>query len=264
MASLISRLSTDGDPRRMFRDQMYIIDGRLVEQDLGEVISSATFLSEPADNYDAYQLATVRTTVMDVVDAYDSLYDLNGVPCSLIVMADDNRQVGIEYHWDPANYGRLNRELGLEAATDSCTIQWDGLIGSIEEFGPNRLKISSNTTITIEQDGDSGGLDPDDPSDPEDPPVDPGEDPDVIVVGGVSEIDATVNPNSRYVLKFAVPDGVTVGGIKGMDTSMSWNAKTLTLTGWMLGPGPKTVTLSVGDSEVKIIIRAYPVSQHVI
>lgn len=264
MASLISRLSLGNGAHQIAEDTMLLIDGSLSNQHIEDVSQTATFVVEFDDGYDAYRLATSTQAVMDVVDDSEPLEAFGDLATTLEIVAEDDRRLGLVYNYDPENTGRLNRELGSATAMDTIEVQWPGLVGNIEESGYIRTTISSNISIIIEQDGDNGGLDPDDPSDPPDPPVDPGEDPDVIVVGGISEIDVTVNPNSVYTLRLAVSDGAEIKGVSGMDSSMSWNARTHTLSGWMLGQGPKMVTLNLSESEVKLYIRAYPVSQHVI
>ena len=264
MASLISRLSLGNGAHQIAEDTMFLLDKSLSNQHIDDVDQVITLLVEPGNDYDAYKLATTVQATMDITEGYDPLEALDGSPLTVDVLVEDDRRLGLAYRYDPNNKGRMNRELGSNNAMDEIDVQWPGLVGNVEEFGYIRTTVSSNISIIIEQDGENGGLDPSDPSDPPDPPVDPGEDPDVIVVGGISEIDVTVNPNSVYTLRLAVSDGAEIKGISGMDSSMSWNARTHTLTGWMLGPGPKMVSINLGESEAKLYIRAYPTTQHII
>lgn len=268
MASLISRLSEEDGSYRLAKSYMYIIDNSLSEIGSDSISQETVVLIDPDQDYDAYRLATTRQASMDVIDGTNEpLMDTSSMTV-FHILADDDRQLGLDYKWDPNSKSRVNSELGMSVARDSCQVQWDGFVGNLSEFGVNLTKVMSNTTITIEQDGDSGGLDPDDPLDPPDPPPDPGDDPDTIVIAGVSEIDVTVNPNSFYTIRLAVVQGAEIKGVKGMDTSMSWNNLTKTLTGWMLGPGPKEVTVELttesGSDSAKLILRAGPISRHII
>ena len=268
MASLISRLTLGNGAHQSAEDSMYIVDGSLFNTHAVDLHQTVVVSSQAGNDYDAYRLAVAAQASMDVTEATDGSVVASAIPATQVAVAEavveDDQKLGLHYRYDPDNYGRLNTDLGSNIDTDSMTLQWPSLSGHVEESGYNRTLVSSNITMFIDQDGENGGLDPGDPTDPPDPPVDPGEDPDVVVVGGISEIDVTVNPNSFYTIRLAVSQGAEIMGVLGMDTSMSWNGRTKTLTGWMLGTGPKEVTVDMGEDSAKLVLRAEPVARHII
>ena len=181
----------------------------------------------------------------------------------LVVGSDTYTPSRLSPNYVDGDLSRLNQELGLQSDYDDMEIQWDSLVGSMEEQS-NGLKLSANISLIIEQSGDSGGLDPDDPE-PEDPePVDP-EDPDIIVIGGgINEVTLQINPNSYYTLGIGLADGVSLNGVTGLDNSMKWDGYKQTLSGWVLGSTPKEVTVMLGTDTAKLSVAAIPISRHVI
>lgn len=267
MANLLWKVVVGGGQYRSDSDSMYLRSPNVVQELDSKHLATLEFESSPDPDTLRLDAFTVSGATMDLIEpgAVQSGFPAESeVSASLNIGSDPESYRAIQYSYIPGNEGRVNKELGISTDIDTMLIQWPGLLGSIEEFGIKRLMVSTSISVLVEQGGDNGGLEPDDPIDIPDDPVDPGENPDILVVGGLEEVSVTVNPNSVYSIHLVASKGVEITGVTGLDRTMSWDAYTKTLTGSVLGPTPKKVMVQLGAQEAALIIKAEPVSKHII
>ena len=262
MPSLLERL-VEGNGEHKFATDSMMLQGSAMIKDISAKEYSSDLLLVVEQEYEP---STWDSAEMDV-QSEDSDIPNRLPQTDLLLMVNPSATytpARLELEYDPSSFSRWNNEVGLQVDSDVMELQWDTLVGSIEEFGTNRLKLSANVSLIVEQSGDSGGLDPDDPE-PEDPdPVEP-EDPDIIIIGGgINEVTLQINPNSYYTLGIGVADGVSLNGVTGLDNSMKWDGYKQTLSGWVLGSTPKEVTVNLSSDTAKLTVSAVPVSRHII
>lgn len=221
----------------------------------------------------------------DLLIAVDSPYDLSGWDAAADIDVVDNSYspgrlpfnvsssfvepsatyapARLDADYMPESFGRLNLELAMKTDSDTMEIQREGLLGHVTKSGGSLNKLSAIISILVEKGGYSGGLEPDDPEPEEPEPVEPSE-PEVIVMGGgINEVTLQVNPNSYYKLGIGLADGISLYGVTGLDNSMKWDGYKQELSGWVIGPNPKEVTVSLGNDTAKLKVSATPISRHI-
>lgn len=262
MPSLLERLIDGNGEHKIATDSMMLQGSAMIKDISAKEYSSDLMLMLYATD----EPSVWDSAEMDV-QAEDSDIPNRLPQTDLLLMVNPSSTytpARLELEYDPSSFSRWNNEVGLQVDSDIMELQWDTLVGNIEEFGANRLKLSANISLIVEQGGDSGGLDPEDPEPEEPEPVDP-DDPDIIVIGGgINEVTLQINPNSYYTLGIGLADGVSLNGVTGLDNSMKWDGYKQTLSGWVLGSTPKEVTVMLGTDTAKLSVAATPVSRHVI
>lgn len=202
---------------------------------------------------------------MDVVDNSDTPGRLPMNTRSIIVEpADTYTPVRLDADYDPDSLGRLNFDLAMKTDSDTMEIQRDGLLGHVTKSGGSLSKLSAIISILVETGGESGGLDPDDPEPEEPEPVEPSQPEIINIGGGIKEVSLQINPNSYYTLGIELAEGIVLNGVTGLDDSMKWDGYKQQLSGWVLGPRPKEVTVNLGADNAKLTVSAAPVSRHIV
>lgn len=177
---------------------------------------------------------------------------------------DTHAPARLDADYDPDSLGRLNFDLAMKTDSDTMEIQRDGLLGHVTKSGGSLSKLSAIISILVETGGESGGLDPDDPEPEEPEPVEPSQPEIINIGGGIKEVSLQINPNSYYTLGIELAEGIVLNGVTGLDDSMKWDGYKQQLSGWVLGPRPKEVTVNLGADNAKLTVSAAPVSRHVV
>lgn len=262
MPSLLERLVEGNGEHKIATDSMMLQGSAMIKDISAKEYSSDLLLVVEQE----YEPSAWDSAEMDV-QSEDSDIPNRLPQTDLLLMvrpATTYTPARLELEYDPSSFSRWNSEVGLHVDSDVMELQWDALVGNIEEFGTNRLKLSANVSLIVEQSGDSGGLDPDDPEPEEPEPVEPSQPEIINIGGGIKEVSLQINPNSYYTLGIELAEGIVLNGVTGLDDSMKWDGYKQQLSGWVLGPRPKEVTVNLGADNAKLTVSAAPVSRHVV
>lgn len=261
MSSLSNKLISEGGYKRD-HDSMIVYNPTILGYSTLEF--AAGFTIEPPDRN-----GIVLATSMDIHEKdieVPPLLDITTIEFNVLLGVDSIGTRPLKYSYVHGSNCQWNKELGISKDSSEMIIYTPDKVGHLGDLDYRRSQISDVASIFIEGTGDSGSLEPDDPSQPPDePPYEPGDDPGhTVVVGGLEEVAVTINPNSMYTIKLKSAKGVEITGVEGLDRTMSWDFTTKTLTGGVFGTHQKKVTVKLGDSSATLLIKAEPVSRHLI